>query len=165
MSVLDLSPSTIEQFLAAHFPDAFLVSANVQRGGKHLVAVVVDTDAGVGVDTLGRINRQLRAWLETHGLIDDSYEVFVGSPGIFEPLKLQRQFQKHIGRTVACVMKNGTKHEGTLLAASPQALQLLPPPPKKKKAKATDPPAAPEEPQPLTLAQDEIKETTLVVKF
>lgn len=164
MQLPSLNAESFSQFLSAHFPDTYLVTANVLRGGKHFVGVTVDTDEGIGVDTLAKINRQLRAWLETHGLIDDTYEIQVSSPGLGEPLRMLRQYLKYRGRTVACVMKDGTKHEGVLLDATEAQLHLMPAPDKKSRKK-TDPAEPAEAPKPLELAMENIKETTIVVTF
>jgi ribosome maturation factor RimP len=46
----------------------------------------------------------------------------VSSPGLDEPLKMPRQYQKNIGRAVEIVLKDGRKVTGKLLAAEPAVL-------------------------------------------
>ena len=46
---------------------------------------------------------------------EGDFSLEVSSPGITEPLKLQRQYTKNIGRDVEIVFKDGTTKEGTLL--------------------------------------------------
>jgi ribosome maturation factor RimP len=46
---------------------------------------------------------------------NSDFSLEVSSPGLDEPLKLLRQYQKNVGRSVEVVLKDGSKTEGKLI--------------------------------------------------
>lgn len=57
------------------------------------------------------------SFLEENGLLNDNMSLDVSSPGMDEPLKVAKQFQKQLHKKVDVVLKNGLKIGGELLAA------------------------------------------------
>lgn len=89
--------------LAAGFlkPEQFVVDVIVTaKKGPGKVIVLVDGDSGVNIDDCAELSRQLSKALDEIGLIDDRYVLEVSTPGVDQPLKLQRQYRKHVGRTL-----------------------------------------------------------------
>lgn len=64
-------------------------------GRRHTVRLVVDADAGVGLDDIARVSRAASAELEEHeDLIAGSYTLEVTSPGVDRPLTLPRHWRR-----------------------------------------------------------------------
>ena len=55
---------------------------------------------------------------------DGDFSLEVSSPGLDEPLKLQRQYKKNIGRFVEILMNDSTKKEGKLLEATEDGILI-----------------------------------------
>ncbi len=73
------------------------IRVNFDRRGA-LIQLFADTDAGITVTECGEISRELMSRLQEANVIEGSYRFEVSSPGVGQPLKLLRQFQKNIGR-------------------------------------------------------------------
>ena len=78
----------------------------------------MDADQGAAIDQLSRINRALYKWIEENLFPNGDFSIEVSSPGLDEPLKLDRQYLKNIGRMMEIVLKNGLKKEGKLISVS-----------------------------------------------
>ena len=102
--------------LLTELPGYFLVEISVKPTNN--IKVFVDSDQGAAIDQLSRINRALYKWIEENLFPNGDFSIEVSSPGLDEPLKLDRQYLKNIGRTVEIVLKNGLKKEGKLISVS-----------------------------------------------
>ncbi len=97
-------------------PDCFLVDVKLKPGNN--IQVFVDADAGLPISRCIQYNRALYKQIEETTLFGEGdFALEVSSPGLEEPLKLNRQYTKSIGRRVEVIMKDGRKLEGKLLAA------------------------------------------------
>ena len=98
-------------------PDLFLVEVRIKPTNN--IKVFIDGDQGVSIDKLVRYNRSLYKQIEEEKMFpNDDFALEVSSPGLDEPLKLNRQYQKNIGRYVEVIVEDGTKTEGKLLSAT-----------------------------------------------
>lgn len=98
-------------------PGFFLVEARITPGNH--VKVFVDGDTGITIEKCVASNRALYKHLETEGIFSDGdFSLEVSSPGLDEPLKLLRQYQKNIGRNVEVVLTDGSRREGKLQAVN-----------------------------------------------
>jgi len=102
--------------LLMELPGYFLVEISVKPTNN--IKVFVDADQGAAIDQLSRINRALYKWVEENLFPNGDFSIEVSSPGLDEPLKLDRQYLKNIGRMVEIVLKNGLKKEGKLISVS-----------------------------------------------
>jgi len=102
--------------LLTELPGYFLVEISVKPTNN--IKVFVDADHGAAIDQLTKINRALYKWVEENLFPDGDFSIEVSSPGLDEPLKLDRQYLKNIGRMVEIVLKNGLKNEGKLISVS-----------------------------------------------
>ncbi|MEO8067345.1 MAG: hypothetical protein ABI599_06600 [Flavobacteriales bacterium] len=98
----------------------FVVHAEVRPGGKAIVEV--DNDQAITLADLTDINHGLR---DAFGDRLDDVELEVGSPGMGNPFRVQRQYDKHKGRVVEVLMKDGAVVLGQLVAADTDTLTLL----------------------------------------
>lgn len=99
--------------LLTELPGYFLVESSVKPTNN--IKVFVDADQGAAIDQLSKINRALYKWVEENLFPNGDFSIEVSSPGLDEPLKLDRQYIKNIGRMVEIVLKNGLKKEGKLI--------------------------------------------------
>jgi len=102
--------------LLAEMPGYFLVDVSIKPTNN--IKAYIDADQGAAIDQLSKINRALYKWIEENLFPNGDFSIEVSSPGLDEPLKLERQYLKNIGRFVEVLMKNGIKKEGKLLSAS-----------------------------------------------
>ena len=102
--------------LLMELPGYFLVEISVKPTNN--IKVFVDADQGAAIDQLSRINRALYKWIEENLFPNGDFSIEVSSPGLDEPLKLDRQYLKNIGRALEIVLKNGLKKEGKLISVS-----------------------------------------------
>ena len=109
--------------ILAEGSDCFLVDVRLKPVNK--IQIFLDADAGVSLGACTQISRKLYPKIEEAGLFESgNFELEVSSPGLDEPLKLPRQYQKNIGRAVEVVMKDGRKISGKLLACDESSIQV-----------------------------------------
>jgi ribosome maturation factor RimP len=105
------------QALISGNPEHFLVEVRIKPTNN--IKVFVDSDKGVQLSELVNYNRKLYRDLEESGMFPDgNFSLELSSPGLDEPLKLNRQYKKNVGRFVDITMKDGSVKGGKLLEAT-----------------------------------------------
>ena len=108
----------IEDFINAELKsseDVFLVELTITPGND--IKVFLDADKGITIENCKRLNRALYKYIEESEMFPgNNFSLEVSSPGVDEPLKLNRQYKKNIGRKVAVTLTDDTKTEGKLTA-------------------------------------------------
>jgi ribosome maturation factor RimP len=95
-------------------PSYYLVHIKVKPG--HIIKVYIDGDQGLPIKQCTSFNRRLyKAIEEAAWFPEGDFALEVSSPGIDEPLILNRQYVKNIGRKVEVILNDDTVKEGTLL--------------------------------------------------
>lgn len=96
--------------------------------GSHAVDLFVESDEAFGADNLADLSREVGFVLDTEDLIPGRYTLTVSTPGADRPLRLPRQYRKHVGRKLRVHFRkaSGEFREicGTLLDASRQAIHV-----------------------------------------
>ena len=139
--------------LLTELPGYFPVEISVKPTNN--IRVFVDADQGAAIDQLSRINRALYKWVEENLFPNGDFSIEVSSPGLDEPLKLNRQYLKNIGRMVEIVLKNGLKNEGKLISVSENEIVIEEEKGKGKKKEVIQ----------HIILKEEIKTTKVQVKF
>ncbi|WP_276368412.1 ribosome maturation factor RimP [Chryseolinea sp. H1M3-3] len=105
-------------------PSQFLVDviAKGQKSSKK-VLIVIDGDKGVTIDDCANLSRELSKAFDDAQLFDDSYMLEVSTPGLDHPLKLQRQYNKNIGRRVKVATQQGSV-EGKLVDVGEEKITI-----------------------------------------
>lgn len=98
------------------------VKLSSRKGPKKLL-VIVDGDEGVSIDDCAAISRGLSKALDDAGMLEDQYLLEVSTPGVEQPLTLERQYRKHIGRRLK-VTTGGVTHEGLLESLNSDGIVL-----------------------------------------
>lgn len=139
--------------LLTELPGYFLVEISVKPTNN--IKVFVDADQGAAIDQLSKINRALYKWVEENLFPNGDFSIEVSSPGLEEPLKLDRQYLKNIGRMVEIVLKNGLKKEGKLISVSENEIVIEEETGKGKKKEVIQ----------HIILKEEIKTTKVQIKF
>jgi ribosome maturation factor RimP len=97
-------------------PDVFLVEVRIKPTNN--VKVFLDADNGISIERLVQFNRRLYKEFEEEQVFpNNDFSLEISSPGLDEPLKLNRQYKKNIGRYVEVVQADGARAEGKLISA------------------------------------------------
>ncbi|WP_158796528.1 ribosome assembly cofactor RimP [Pedobacter sp. L105] len=103
-------------------PELFLVE--VKMLPNHKLIIHVDGDEGISIQDCAAISRHVGFHLEEENTIEKAYNLEVSSPGVGEPLKLKRQYQKNIGRDLSVKLAGGEIKEGKLLAVDEKSITI-----------------------------------------
>lgn len=146
----------IEESIAETLEPAFFVVDLQIKTLKETtkITVLLDGDAGVGIDTCVSVSRHVSARLDEIDEIAEKYSIDVSSPGVDFPMHLARQYAQHIGRTLKISLKDATSIEGKLLGFEQETQTLSIQNIVKKKLQP-----------PIIVPFDGIKEAFVVVSF
>lgn len=143
----------VNELLTTH-PSHFLVEVRIKPTNN--VKVFIDADEGINLATLVDYNRKLYKLIEESSLFPNGdFSLEVSSPGLDEPLKKHRQYQKNIGRFVDVQLNDGTKKEGKLIEATEDGIIIEQESGKGKKKEIKQ----------ETILFTDIKQTKIQVKF
>lgn len=140
--------------MLAEEPAYFLVSLRIKPTNN--IKVFIDGDEGITIEKCVRFNRRLYKMIEEAAMYPEGdFSLEVSSPGIDEPLKLHRQYNKNIGRDLGITFNDGSVKEGKLLSVSDNDILVEITEGKGKKAVT----------QQVVVAFVDIKEAVVQVKF
>jgi ribosome maturation factor RimP len=104
---------TLIEPLLQEDPSYFLVHVKVKPG--HIIRVYIDGDQGLPIKQCTSFNRRLyKAIEEAAWFPEGDFALEVSSPGVDEPLVLNRQYVKNIGRNVEVILNDETVYVGNL---------------------------------------------------
>ncbi|MCY7421509.1 MAG: ribosome maturation factor [Chitinophagaceae bacterium] len=110
---------TVEKMLADLLvPESgdFIVSVKIKPTNNIKIFLDSDGEGGMTIEKCVRYNRALYKDIEEGEMFPDgNFSLEVSSPGIGEPLLLNRQYQKNKGRLVEVVFTDDTLKEGKLI--------------------------------------------------
>lgn len=99
--------------------DMFMVDITVKTGNS--IEVLVDSDKGVSIDDCIHISRHIEQNLDREA---EDFSLEVSSPGLSQPFKTLRQYQKNIGKKVELLARTGEKEEGILKSVNESGIEL-----------------------------------------
>ena len=112
----------LEELLADQ-PSYFVVEVKIKPTNN--VKIFLDGDQGITIEKCISINRALYKLIEAAAFYPEGeFSLEVSSPGLDEPLKLHRQYEKNVNRPVEVLLNDGVKIEGKLLSVSPTGIEL-----------------------------------------
>lgn len=88
----------------------FLIDIKVLPGNR--IEVFIDGDNGLGINDCVELSRYIEKSLDRDA---EDFSLEVSSPGATAPLKMSRQYLKHIGRDLELKLNDGTQLTGTLV--------------------------------------------------
>lgn len=95
-----------------------------RSGGRGVLRVAVDKPGGVGIGDCERASRELGDVLEVAGVITESYDLEVSSPGLDRLLRKEREYRWALGKPVRCWVAGGEEFHGRLAEVGPERLVL-----------------------------------------
>jgi len=135
-------------------PELFLVEVKVKPTNN--IKVYIDGDQGVSIEKLVNYNRKLYKQIEEEAMYPNGdFSLEVSSPGLDEPLKMHRQYQKSIGRFAEITDIEGQKREGKLVGVGEKEIMLEETKGKGKKQEVVT----------HTISFEQIKSTKIQIKF
>jgi len=103
--------------------DMFLVDMRIKP--THNIKIFLDADKGLPLERCIKVNRALYKKIEEAGLYPGGdFSLEVSSPGVDEPLKLQRQFIKNVGRNVSVTLPDDSIRSGKMIAADDMGFRI-----------------------------------------
>lgn len=134
----------------------FIVDISVKPGNK--ITVLLDNDNGVSIGDCVDMSRHIEFSLDRES---EDFELNVMSPGLTEPLKILRQYEKYINKEVDVTTKENKKHTGKLLSANNEGIVLETQTKEKVEGKKTKQLLI----NNIKLTFNQIKETKVVISF
>lgn len=128
--------------------DKFVVGIKVTADNR--IFVDIDGDNGINIDDCIALSRAIEKSLDRE---TEDFELNVSSAGADAPLKLPRQYRRHIGRTLSVLFHDGHQIEGELKEADDEAFVI------RTKGQKKVPP------QTHRVAYTDIKSAHVVLKF
>ena len=96
--------------------------------GSQAVDLFVESDHALGAATLADLSREVGFLLDSEDVLPGAYTLTVSTPGADRPLRLPRQYRKHVGRTLRVHYRQPsgqcTEICGTLAHATQQAIRI-----------------------------------------
>lgn len=112
-----------EKFKEPEFKDCFWLDIK-RHSVRNKLEVIIDSDTGLTLKKCQRISRYLEGFIDEEGWLGEKYVIEVCSPGADKPLKVIRQYPKHIGRKLIVKKKDGETEEGRLTAVTREAILI-----------------------------------------
>ncbi|HOA37628.1 MAG TPA: ribosome maturation factor [Flavihumibacter sp.] len=104
-------------------PTYFLVDVRIKPTNN--IKVFLDADQGVSIAGCAQYNRALYKKLEEAAWFPEGdFSLEVSSPGLDEPLKMWRQYQKNIGRHAEVTLLDNSKIAGILQSVTEDGIVL-----------------------------------------
>ncbi len=117
----------VSPVLQAH--GLLLVDLQWRREGRRwMLRFYVDKTGGVGIADCQRFSHEIGDVLDASGLISESYDLEVSSPGLTRELRTEREWRWARGKKVRCwfadPLKGGTEFTGRLLEVTDTGVRL-----------------------------------------
>ncbi len=106
LKVLELAHDALEG------SDKYVVNLKITSDNR--IFVDIDGDNGINIDDCIELSRAIEGQLDRE--VED-FELNVSSAGADSPLKMPRQYKRHVGRRLEIKLKDGREMEATLQEA------------------------------------------------
>lgn len=94
-------------------------------GAKRVLRIVIDADAGVPIDLITQVSRELSGALDRSEVMGaQAYTLEVTSRGIGRPLTQPRHWHRNAGRLVKATHTDGSRMRGRIAAADDDGVTL-----------------------------------------
>ncbi|MBX7127518.1 MAG: ribosome maturation factor RimP [Cyclobacteriaceae bacterium] len=88
------------------------------------ILIVMDGDQGVTIDDCAELSRSVNNAIIAGNWVEGDYTLEVTTPGLEQPLRLDRQYARNVGRGVKVHLKSGEVIHGKLTAFADGLLTL-----------------------------------------
>ena len=128
--------------------DKYLVNMKITPDNR--IFVDLDGDNGINIDDCIEVSRAIENSLNRD---EEDFELNVSSAGADSPLKMPRQYRRHVGRELSVEPFEGAKVEGVLTEAGDTQFTI------KTKGSKKEPS------QELTFAYEDVKTARVLIRF
>ncbi|HXG14862.1 MAG TPA: ribosome maturation factor RimP [Calidithermus sp.] len=94
------------------------------RRPRSVLRVFVDKPGGVAIADCERVSREVGDLLDVAGVIEESYDLEISSPGLDRLLRSDREFRWAVGKPVRVWQAGGRETRGRLAEATAERLVL-----------------------------------------
>lgn len=122
------------------------------------IRVTIDNFRGISIQECVGLSRFIEEQLDREA---EDFELEVSSPGLDQPFKVLKQYQKYIGKDVEVKLVDGQKTEGKLIAANEKEIEIEQASKEKTEGKKGKQLVV----RQTILPFEKIKETKIVIKF
>lgn len=136
--------------------DIYIVDITISPSNK--ITIEIDKPDGILITDCLAVSRQVEGNLDRE---KEDFELMVSSPGIDQPFKILKQYQKYIGKKVTTKTTNGNKYTGILEDANEEQIKISEEVKEKVPGKSKKINVKKE----YIIPFNEIKETKLVITF
>ena len=96
-----------------------------KAGKRRVLRIAVDTDGGVGIDSITEATHELSKALDASDVMGaQPYTLEVTSRGVDRPLTLPRHWRRNVGRLVLADLADGSHLKARIAAADESAVDL-----------------------------------------
>ena len=122
---MDIKAKLIE-WVEASLPNSSLFLVEVVASAKNFskISVFIDGDEGVTIDQCTQVSRAVSEKLDEVDLGLEHFVLEVSTPGLDQPLKLNRQFRKNKGRNLKVHRKDKSISQGKLITVAEEKIVL-----------------------------------------
>lgn len=99
--------------------DLFVVDVKISAAND--IELTIDSDTSVSIDKCVELSRAIE---ESFDREQEDFSLMVASAGVGQPLKVFRQYEKLVGKSVEVVLKNGIKIIAGLRSVTPGSITL-----------------------------------------
>ena len=128
--------------------DKYLVNMKITPDNR--IFVDLDGDNGINIDDCIEVSRAIENSLNRD---EEDFELNVSSAGADSPLKMPRQYRRHVGRELSVEPFEGAKVEGILTEAGDSQFTIKTKGSKKEPSKE------------LTFAYEDVKTARVIIRF
>ena len=128
--------------------DKYLVNMKITPDNR--IFVDLDGDNGINIDDCIEVSRAIENSLNRD---EEDFELNVSSAGADSPLKMPRQYRRHVGRDLSVEPFEGAKVEGVLTEAGDTQFTIKTKGSKKEPSKE------------LTFAYEDVKTARVLIRF
>ncbi len=128
--------------------DKYLVNMKITPDNR--IFVDLDGDNGINIDDCIEVSRAIENSLNRD---EEDFELNVSSAGADSPLKMPRQYRRHVGRELSVEPFEGAKVEGILTEAGDSQFTIKTKGSKKEPSKE------------LTFAYEDVKTARVLIRF
>ena len=151
---------TIVRLVDEFIKDSANYLIDVQVSTSNKIRVYIENDEHVSIQDCIAISKHIESNLDRE---KEDFELEVSSPGIDQPFKKQRQYQKYQGKDVELLLNSGEKTQGKLLGLEDGVISIIPLLGKDKKKNKTIKIIT--DNQSISFPQDQVRETRLIIVF
>lgn len=116
-----IDKTKLQEFVESQLQDTDCYLTDLKVSPANEIVVEIDSDTAVDLDFCIALNHAIEEAFPTD---EEDYELEVGSAGLTSPLKIPRQFQKHIGHEMEVLSTDGKKYTGLLTEADGNGFTL-----------------------------------------